>query len=114
MLLEKIQELYKKFSIGRADPQDLGSIDGWLTEAKRLLLLKSLKEHAGVQYVCDVFESEIKKINTALLNHDSKVLPERERDRMLDKRDLAQKYLNLFIDIDKQLEKLENDVDKEV
>lgn len=112
-LIEKIVELKKKFTDWRSDAQDVRVIDGWLDEAKKLMLLKSLKEHDGVKYVLEVFEGEINKINETLNKSYSKDLKDTERDRLLDKRDLAQKYVSLFKDIDERLEAIEDIVDKE-
>ena len=99
---------------GRADPQDVSVIDGWYEEAKRLMLLKSLAEHDGVKYVIEIFENEVKKINEQLLSADSIKFDDWERDRALDKRNLAEKYLNLFKNVDNDLAKIEEQVDKEV
>ena len=92
---------------------DNSQIDGWIIEAKRLFLLQSLKEHDGIKYLLEIFESEVAKINDNLLKADSKTLSDYERDRLLDRRDLAQKYLNLFLPVEGDLEKLENLVDSE-
>lgn len=112
-LIEKIQTLYDRFVKQRSDAQDISAIDGWMQEAKKLMLLKSLKGHDGVKYVFDIFEGEIKKINELLNQSYSKDLKDIERDRLLDKRNLAQKYVNLFKDIDEDIEKLEEAIDRE-
>lgn len=113
MILDKLIELKNRFINGKADTQDLSIIDSWMTEAKRLFLLKSLKGHDGVKYVFEIFEGEIEKINARLKDSYSKDLKDTERDRLLDKRDLAQKYVNLFKDVEEDLDKLEELVDKE-
>ena len=110
-LLSKLTKLRELFSGG--DPQDEATVNSWLIEAKRLMLLKSLFEHDGVKYVYEIFNSEIEKINEALLKSDSKSLSDKERDRLIDKRDLAQKYVGLFTNLDEQIEKLEELVDNE-
>lgn len=110
-LLSKLENLKEKFAGG--DPQDTSVIDAWMGEAKRLMLLKSLFGHDGVKFVYDIFDSEIKKINEALLKSDSKSISDKERDRMIDKRDLAEKYVNLFNNLDDRIEKLEEVVDNE-
>lgn len=112
-LIEKIQNLRNRFRDTRADPTDVSTIDGWLEEAKRLFLIKSLKDHDGVKYVLEIFEGEVQKINDALRKSYSKDLPDRERDRLLDRKDLAEKYLSLFKDTDEQLERIEEAVDNE-
>lgn len=112
-IIEKIQALRQKYVDWRADALDVYVIDGWMEEAKRLMLIKSLKDHDGVKYVFGVFEGEIKKISETLNKSYSKDLKDIERDRLLDKRDLAQKYVNLFKGVDEELDRLEETVDKE-
>jgi len=102
-ILDKLIELKDRFLKGHADPQDISSIDGWVEEAKRLLILDNLKGHSGIKYVLEIFSSEVQKINQQLTNSYSKELPDSERDRILDRRELAQKYLNLFTGIDEDL-----------
>jgi hypothetical protein len=112
-LIDKIIALKNRFVAGKGIDEDIVTIDGWMEEAKRLMLLKSLKDHDGVKYVLEIFEGEIRKINEALLKSDSKTLSDSERDRLLDKRDLAQKYVGLFVGVEDELERLEDVVDKE-
>ncbi len=113
MLLDKIQQLRDKFIGGRADPQDISVIDGWYDEAKRLFLLQNLKGHDGIKYVLEIFRSEVDKLTEKIDKSYSKDLKDTERDRLLDRRELAQKYLNLFDPIEDELEKLEEQVDRE-
>lgn len=113
-LLHKLSQLRNFFAGSGGDPQDVVVIDSWIDEANKLFLLKSLKEHDGVRYVLKIFKTEVDAINTALLGKYSRELPDTERDRLLDKRDLAQKYLNLFTPIDQRLEELESEVDNEL
>jgi hypothetical protein len=108
-LIEKILQLKGRFS----DPVDAETIDGWLGEAKRLFLIKSLKDHDGIKFILEQFTSEVEKINNRLQNSYSKELSDTERDRLLDKRDLANKYINIFKNTDEQLEKIEQLVDSE-
>lgn len=113
MLLDKIIALKDRFFKGHADPQDINVIDGWYLEAKRLFLLQSLKGHDGIKYVLEIFRTEVKQITEKIDKSYSKDLKDTERDRLLDRRDLAQKYLNLFDNIEDNLSKLEEQVDKE-
>ena len=113
MLLDKIQQLKDRFLGGKADPQDISIIDGWMEEAKRLFLLQSLKGHDGIKYVLEIFKSEVEKLTEKIDKSYSKDLKDTERDRLLDRRDLAQKYLNLFEPIESELERLKEQVDKE-
>lgn len=111
-LLDKLQKLKNYFLGNKADPQDVSTIESWEAEAKRLFLIQSLKNHDGIKYVIEIFKTEIENANSKLLSSYSKDFPDSERDRILDKRDLAQKYLDLF-DIEKDLQKIEDAVDKE-
>lgn len=113
-LLEKLAKLKDFFITGRAESGDIQSIDTWIYTAKRLLLIKSLKDHDGIRYVLEIFQGEVEKINQQLAGAYSKDLPDYERDRLLDRRDLAQKYLNLFSETDSKLENLEEIVDQEM
>lgn len=112
--LEKINKLKSFFIIGRADSQDVAVIDSWEGEAKRLFLLKSLKEHDGIKYLLEIFQSEVARINDILKNSYSKDLSDYERDRLLDKRDLAQRYLNILLPVDDDIDKLEEMLDVEI
>lgn len=113
-LLSLLSELKSKFLGLRGEQQDIDTIDSWIREAKRLLLLKSLKEHDGIKYIIEVFESEVILINQKLLDSDSKVLPDYERDRLIDRKVLAKKYLDLFTNLDEDLSTLEDRVDEEL
>ena len=54
-IIEKIQALKDRFIGNRGDSRDVLVIDGWMEEAKRLMLLKSLKDHDGIKYVFEIF-----------------------------------------------------------
>lgn len=110
-ILDKIRLLKNKFN-HRADPRDVAAIDGWYEEAKRLLLLDDLKNHDGVKYVIEIFKGDVKRISDKLDKSYSKDLPDIERDRLLDRRELAQKYLSLFEHVESDLDKIEELVDK--
>lgn len=112
-ILDKINNLRNRFTQRRGDERDIAQIDGWMQEAKKLFLIKSLKDHDGIKYVYEIFEGEIAKINETLKKSYSKELPDKERDILLNRRDLAQKYVNLFRGTDEKLDKLEEVIDSE-
>lgn len=111
-LLEKLNTLKEKYVGSRADQQDVVTIDNWIDKAKQLFLIKSLKDHDGVKYVLEIFQSEIDKINDQLLNQRD--MGQDERYRFLDQRALTQKYLNLFNGVDEQLADLDEIVTREL
>lgn len=112
MILEKIQQLLSYFRENKADARDIDSIKNWEDEAKRLFLLKSLKDHDGIKYLLEIFQGEVNEINNSLLN--KRQMFEDERYRLLDQRELAQKYLNLFLPVEDELDKLEETLDNEI
>lgn len=114
MLLDKILKLKQRFLDRRGNPDDVPIINSWLVEAEKLLLTKSLAEHDGVKYVIETFVREVEGINKMLLADDSSKLPDYDRDRLLDRRDLANLYLNLFLNLDDKIAKMEANVDKEL
>lgn len=114
MIFEKITKLFSFLKDNRADEQDLNTVFYWEEEAKRLFLLKNLKEHDGIKYLLEIFKSEVEKINGSLMSFYSKEMPDIERDRLLDKRELAQKYLDLFLPVENDLDKLEKTLDEEL
>lgn len=112
MILEKIQKLFSFLKNKRADEQDLNTVLYWEEEAKKLFLVNSLQNHDGIKYVLEIFKDEVKSINESLLNQ--RQMFEDERYRLLDRRDLAQKYLDLFANTENDLNKLEKTLDEEL
>lgn len=110
-LLDKLLDLKNRFLNG--DREDVVQIEAWIEEARRLILLDNLFKHDGIKYVYNIFASEIKKINSSLLKSDSKEMSDYQRDRLIDKRDLMLKYINLFTDLTVQIEQIEEIVDKQ-
>lgn len=113
MILNKLSKL-KAYLLGnKADQEDISLVESWEAEAKKLFLLHSLKSHEGVKYVLEMFNRDIESINNSLLFSSSKELPDRERDRLLDKREFAQKFVNLF-KVESEIERLEQNVEAEI
>ncbi len=113
-LIDKITAFYDRFREKNGDAQDFPVIESWIEQAKRLLLLDDLSNHDAVKYITEAFQAEIETINQRLLQSDSTNLPDSERDRLLDKRDLANTYLNLFVPVKSEIAKLEESVDNEL
>lgn len=111
-ILDKLNELKNRFVGGKADEQDVALIDAWIEKAKQLFILNSLKDHDGIKYVLEIYQNEIERINDQLLKSDSKSLPDQQRDRLLDRKEMYQKHLNLFLPIEAELEELEKKIDE--
>lgn len=110
-LLDKLLNLKNYFTGNKGDQADIGVIDNWIEEAERLMLLENLYKHDAIKYIVEIFKSEIEKIEESLKSLSSKELSDYERDRMIDRKNLAQKFLNIFIHNKDELAQLENLVD---
>lgn len=104
--LKKISEAKAKF----LDPQDQAVVSGWEAEAKRHLMTVSLKGHKGIEMILTNYKADIASMNDVLLN--SRDLNESDRNRLLDKREMYEKFIRIFNDAETGLEKIEKEVDE--
>lgn len=106
-ILKRIEEAKAKFLI----PADQGVIDGWYSEAKRLLFLDNLKGHKGVEFIINVFTKDIEDMNRLLLEVNSTMMNDKTRDILLERRNMYQKFVSLFTDAEKGLENIKSEMD---
>ena len=90
---------------------DQGVIDGWYSEAKRLLFLDNLKGHKGIKLILDTYTKDLADMNLLLLQVSSKEMSDKERDRMIDRRNMYQKFVDMFEDVEKDLETIKDQMD---
>ena len=109
-ILDKILELRNKFK----DHSDQKRIESWESKAKKDLLILSLKDHSGFKFIFDNLARDIHNMNEQLNKLDSVKLPDCDRDRMIDKRDLYKKFLDIFIDAEKELRNVEKQVEENI
>jgi len=110
-LLDKIRGLLSRFNNGFEE--DKKTIEYWYEEAQQLLVLDGIKQLGGIKYLIDILTTEVKEINRKLANNYSQELPDKQRDRLLDKRDMYLKFLNLF-EVEERIKDLEDRVDSEL
>lgn len=113
-ILDKILQLRDKL-LGESNPnrhQNERDILSWEKKAKKSLLILSLKDHKGFQYVLDNLAVDIKNITDQLQNLDSTKLPDTQRDRLLDKKKMYTDFINIFINAEKDLESLDKKVEE--
>lgn len=109
-LINDIDALRSKYDAG-----DAKTFAAWEAEVKRCFIVKSLKDHKGIELIVKHFTGEVEEINVLLLN-DEKLTAE-ARLRLMDKRDLRTRFLKFFTDADNNLDAIEkqiNDAAEEV
>jgi hypothetical protein len=109
-LLAKIGEAKAKF----LDPEDQRTISGWEEQAKRHLITTSLKGHKGVEMILANYRKDISEMNALLLNAKSKDMSDLERDRILDRRAMYEKFVRIFDDAEKAIANIEKDIESRV
>ena len=110
MLQDKLEALLAKYN----DPLDKPQLQAWERECNRLLLLKSAADNEGVKLLIQQLHNQVAQINEVLLSADSDEISDYQRDRLLDQKKIINRILSYFTDIDKQLEALEAEFDKNI
>jgi len=110
ILLKKIQDAKIKYTEGTSQEE----IIGWEKQCKKFLQVLSVKDNKGIQMVLEKFTIELKEIDELLLNADSKLLSTEERDRVLDRKVMYSRFLDMFADAETGLVALEKKVDEDI
>lgn len=106
-ILKKLEDIKNKFT----DPVDANLIGSWQDTAKRLIMLKAVKENVAMQEVLTNLRTNITEMETLLLGADSKTLSDFERDRIIDRKSLYANFVGIFTNVETDLEKLEETLD---
>ena len=107
-ILKKITEAKGKF----LDPSDQSKIGSWEAQAKRHLMTVSLKGHKGIELILKNYKADIADMNNVLLN--DRELKDTERVRLLDRREMYEKFIRIFDDAETGLEKIEKEVEDSI
>lgn len=110
-LIDKIEKLEKKF----ADPNynyESTMFKAWKEQATRDALILNLREHEAVKWLIAALRKEVDEMNAVLSRSRSASLPDRERDRIMDRRDMYQWFLTFFDLADMSQKALEKQVDQ--
>lgn len=111
--VDKASKLFEIMSQS-SDPESIRVTKDLYERAKKVSLMSSLKDNDGIKFLVEHFSTAIKNINAALLVSDSEELPDRLRDRLVDrKKDLVQ-FLGLFDINGKEMKAIEEQVDYEL
>jgi hypothetical protein len=107
-IIKRIEEAKNKFLI----PGDQAVIDSWMSGAKKSLFVASLRGNKGIELILETFTNDIRDINLLLVETDSSKLSDKERDRLLDRRNMYRKFVLIFRDGEKNLEAIEKQIDE--
>jgi hypothetical protein len=106
ILLERIDAIYLKMQ-NPEFPGDLVEIKIKRDKLYRMILLSDLRGHEGLNELLKEFTEEIGNINDRLLNENSNKLTDKERDRLIDKRELYADFILYLSYQEKDLEDIE-------
>ena len=108
-LEKRIDNIIAKLNDG-AFEEDIAEANAWKETARRAFLTKGVKSHEGIKMIIDRFISELENINLVLLNANSSKISDRERDRLLDKKELYKDFLSIFPEADQAIEVIDASV----
>lgn len=109
----KILDYLDRAKKQKFDPTDMEQIFQWEKEAKKYLLINSLKDNKGITIILESFRNEIDLMNELLLQADSNLLNSQDRDRLLDKKVMYKKFISFFDEATTGLKSLENTISEE-
>lgn len=92
--LSKIERLKQKFAA--ADAANLATIAGWEEQVKQALIVADLGKHQAIRDFLAHLEEDIRDMRSLLESADSSQLPDKQRDRVLDRKALYERFANLF------------------
>lgn len=94
-IVDKAQKLLEIMNQS-GDPQSIIEVKSLYERAKHVSLMESLKDHDAIKFIVEHFSKQIRDINRALADVDSTELPDKARDRMIDRKRDLQAFLTLF------------------
>lgn len=109
-ILKKIKAAKDKFT----DPIDVGMLTDWEKEATKHLIVLSLKDNKGIQILLERYIVDVRQMKELLLTASSKTLDDYSRDVLLAKKEMYERFINMFTDAEVALERLEKTVDENV
>ncbi len=106
-ILKKIDELKKRFVLH----EDVERIAQWEAEVKRAMIVANLAGNEGVKTILKKLRDDLRDMNFLLETARSEKLSDRQRDNLLDRKELYEWFINLFKVAKKNVEAAEEDAD---
>src|SRR5688500_6228424 len=104
--LETAKDIFKD---ARADQKQI--IQELETRAKAAVINEKLYEHPVIQDLVETLSGVVNQINYRLQNEDSTKLPDTQRDKLFDQKELYTKMIHIFIELPKKTEDISSQVD---
>jgi hypothetical protein len=111
-ILQDLDNLIQKFE-DPAYPDDKEKLKGWRDDLNRAMLMDDLRKHDGIKMIIEKYRQELIDIDTILREADSEKLPDKKRDRLLDRKELYLEFLGLFTDTKKIISEVGESVKRE-
>lgn len=99
-ILVDFAALCQKFEGAR----DLQEIKAWEKDIHKYLFLSSLAGNAGIKILLDPMKARIEEIKQSLLESDSRTLPDCDRNRIIDERNMIRNFVDSIENAPKRLE----------
>lgn len=113
--IEKIDLLISKFQ-DPAYPEDLDKIKSLKETMQDLLAREALCQNETLKTIIKKYAIDVETSNKKLLIEDSTLLPDAQRDRLLDKKNLYLNFISTFdlLEIQKSIQGVDKEVDEEI
>lgn len=113
--LDKIASLKRKFK-DPAYPDDLTRISSWESEVKNLVARESLAQDPALSDTIDGYQKDVAEWEEQIRTQDSETLPDKKRDRLLDKVAMYKDFIRQFAlkDVREALASIDKMVDDEL
>jgi hypothetical protein len=109
--LQKIEKLRAKFTGAGVNETD-ETFRQWEGDYKRAFLQSQLQENDAIKMIIEKYRKEISEMDYLLLNSDSTQLPDKERDRVIDRKKMREGFLALFTEADSTLQAIKKTVEE--
>lgn len=77
------------------------------------MLVDSLKEHEGILMLTEKLKNDLGEMDEVLKTADSEKLPDKKRDRILDRKELYWWFISFFQDTQEEMDSLEKQIEIE-
>lgn len=101
----KIKELRKEF----LEPEDKATIKAWEKDFKREILKLELKKNDAIKMLINEMKEKIERVNNLLVSDRN--LTEKERDKLFERRDSYEWFLNIFSSAENRIKTIEIEID---
>ena|ERR1044072_873206 len=111
--LKNIDQLKEKFAQAGVREYD-DTFRQWETEYKRAFIQADLANHDAIKMLIEKVTTDIEQMDYLLKTADSTKLPDKERDRVIDRKKIYQDFLSFFDVATRTKETIEGEVEQNI